>query len=119
MISIVLMARNGVKEMELIQLSRFIGGLRFAIQDKKSMSNISSMDIVVELAKKAEQFLEKASRMSGNHFQQKGYTQPNPSSSTSSPLSNPSNNISNNPSSTTTNRYSQSTNSTTTQNSST
>ncbi|KAF5197462.1 hypothetical protein FRX31_012951, partial [Thalictrum thalictroides] len=77
-----------------------------------SMSNIPSMDIVVELVQKAEQFLEKASRMSWRNFQQKGYTHPNPSSSTSSPHPNPSNNISINPSSTTTNR-------TTTQNPST
>ncbi|KAF5208382.1 hypothetical protein FRX31_002031 [Thalictrum thalictroides] len=102
-----LTARNGVKETELQQLSRFIGGLRFAIQDKMSMSNIPSMDIAVELAQKAEQFLEKASRMSGRNFQQKGYTHPNPSSSTSSPHPNPSNNISINPSSTTTDKRSK------------
>jgi hypothetical protein len=57
--------RNNLSETDAQQVSRFVGGLHLAIQDRVSMQTICSLTEAINLATKAETQLERAKSIAG------------------------------------------------------
>ncbi|KAG6741161.1 hypothetical protein POTOM_056650 [Populus tomentosa] len=60
-----LSSRNNLSETDAQQVSRFVSGLRLAIQDRVSMQTIYSVTEAINLATKAEAQLERAKSIAG------------------------------------------------------